>query len=143
MQKIIPAITVETTIKAPVETVWKLWTEPKHITRWCNASDDWHAPYAENDLRMNGKFKTTMAAKDGSMSFDFEGVYTKIQEHKLIEYTINDDRKVKIAFSSHGNETKWQKLLKRKTLIRLKRKEADGKPFLTTSKNTQKQINEN
>jgi len=68
------AITVETTVKAPVEKVWTYWSEPKHITQWNNASDDWHTPKAENDLRTNGKFKSTMAARDGSMSFDFEGV---------------------------------------------------------------------
>jgi len=100
------AITVETEIKAPIEKVWKHWTEPKDIMQWCNASDDWHAPYAENDLRVGGKFKTTMAAKDGSVSFDFEGVYTNIEELKVIEYTIADGRKVKITFSSQGNETK-------------------------------------
>jgi uncharacterized protein YndB with AHSA1/START domain len=100
------AITVERTIKAPIEKVWKYWTEPKHITQWCNASDDWHAPYADNDLRVGGKFKTTMAAKDGSVSFDFEGVYTNIHEYKVIEYTIMDGRKVKITFSSQGNATK-------------------------------------
>ncbi len=95
------AITVETLIKAPVEKVWKFWSEPKHITRWCQASDDWHAPYAENDLRTGGKFKTTMAAKDGSASFDFEGVYTNVQPHK-----VGDGRKVAIQFSGKGNETK-------------------------------------
>ena len=100
------AITIETTIKAPVEKVWKYWTEPNHITRWCNASDDWQAPYAENDLRVDGKFKTTMAAKDGSASFDFEGVYTNVQQDKIIEYTISDGRKVKITFSSEGDQTK-------------------------------------
>jgi uncharacterized protein YndB with AHSA1/START domain len=102
------AITVEATIKSPIEKVWKFWNEPKHITKWCQASDDWHAPYAENDLRTGGKFKTTMAAKDGSFSFDLEGVYTNVQEHKLIEYTMNgdDQRKVKIAFSDQGTETK-------------------------------------
>ncbi len=100
------AKTVETAIKEPIEKVWKYWTEPKHITRWYNASDDWHAPYAENDLRVDGKFKTTMAAKDGSVSFDFEGVYTNIKEYKVIEYTINDGRKVKITFSGQGDETK-------------------------------------
>lgn len=99
------AITVHASIKAPIEKVWKFWSEPKHITRWCNASDDWHAPYAENDLRKDGKFKTTMAAKDGSVSFDFEGVYTNIQPNKGIDYTILDGRKVKIKFSGSGNET--------------------------------------
>ena len=99
-------ITVEATIKAPIEKVWKYWTEPNHIMRWYNASDDWHAPYAENDLRVNGKFKTTMAAKDGSAGFDFEGVYTNVQLYKAIDYTIADGRKVTITFSTQGDQTK-------------------------------------
>lgn len=99
------AITVEATVNAPVEKVWTYWSEPKHITQWCQASDDWHAPYAENDLRTGGKFKTTMAAKDGSVSFDFEGVYSNVQKHKVIEYAMSDGRKVKITFSGNGNET--------------------------------------
>jgi uncharacterized protein YndB with AHSA1/START domain len=100
------AITVETVVNEPVEKVWKFWNEPNHITHWYYASDDWHAPYAENDLRVDGKFKTTMAAKDGSVSFDFEGVYTNIREHQLIEYTIGDGRKVRIVFSDQDNKTK-------------------------------------
>ncbi len=47
-----------------------------------------------------------MAAKDGSVSFDFEGVYTNVQPNKLIEYTMADGRRAKIAFASKGNETK-------------------------------------
>lgn len=99
-------VTVEATVNAPVEKVWEAWTSPKHITGWCSASDDWHAPYAENDVRKDGKFKTTMAAKDGSVSFDFEGRYTNVQPHKLIEYAIVDGRKVRIAFTQQGNATK-------------------------------------
>jgi len=82
------SITVETTVNAPIEKVWNYWGKPEHITKWCQASDDWHAPYADNDLKTDGKFKTTMAAKDGSFSFDFEGVYSKVEKHKLIEYKI-------------------------------------------------------
>jgi len=99
------AITVTALINAPVEKVWACWSEPQHITGWCQASDDWHAPYAENDLRKDGKFKTTMAAKDGSVSFDFEGVYTNVEPHQVIEYVMEDGRKVKIMFSAQGNET--------------------------------------
>ena len=99
-------ITVQATIKAPVEKVWKAWNEPEHITQWCAASDDWHAPFAENDLRKGGKFKTTMAAKDGSMSFDFTGVYTNVVPNKTIAYTADDGRKVEVHFTSEGNETK-------------------------------------
>jgi len=100
------SITVETLIKASMEKVWKYWNEPRHITQWYNASDDWHAPHAENDLKVGGKFKTTMAARDGSMSFDFEGVYTNVQKDKVIEYNIMDGRKVKIIFSVQGDKIK-------------------------------------
>lgn len=98
-------ITVESTVKAPIEKVWKYWSDPQHIMNWCAASDDWHAPYADNDLREGGNFKTTMAAKDGSFSFDFGGVYTKVIEHEAIEYTMSDGRKVQITFSGNANET--------------------------------------
>jgi uncharacterized protein YndB with AHSA1/START domain len=99
-------ITVEATIHAPVQKVWKAWSDPKDITQWCAASDDWHAPYAENDLRKDGKFRTTMAAKDGTVSFDFEGVYTNVVPEKTIAYEMSDGRKVVIHFSKQGNDTK-------------------------------------
>lgn len=100
------AITVETIVNAPVEKVWNYWSAPEHIKQWCQASDDWHAPYADNDLKTGGKFKTTMAAKDGSFSFDFEGVYDKVEEYKTIEYTMPDGRKVSVHFTADGDQTK-------------------------------------
>lgn len=100
------SVTVEAVVNVPVDKVWASWNEPKHITKWAFASDDWHAPFAENDLRKDGTFKTTMAAKDGSFSFDFNGVYTKVETNKVIEYTIADGRKVSILFASEGNRTK-------------------------------------
>lgn len=100
------SISVEALVKAPIEKVWNYWTEPKHITQWNNASDDWHTPKASNDLRVGGKFNATMAARDGSMSFDFEGVYTKVEKHKVIEYSIVDGRKVKITFTIEGDKVK-------------------------------------
>jgi uncharacterized protein YndB with AHSA1/START domain len=100
------AITVQTIVNAPVEVVWEKWTNPNDIMQWCNASDDWHAPHATNDLRNGGKFVTTMAAKDGSMSFDFGGVYTSVQAYKSIDYTMDDGRKTRILFEGEGLQTK-------------------------------------
>jgi len=98
-------ITVQTLIQAPVKKVWKLWSDPIHIINWCNASDDWHTPNAENDLRENGKFLTRMEARDGSSGFDFTGKYTRIELYKKINYTIDDGRKVQIIFDTNNNET--------------------------------------
>jgi uncharacterized protein YndB with AHSA1/START domain len=99
-------ITVETTVQAPVNKVWEFWTEPTHITKWNNASDDWHTPIAENDLQVGGKFLTRMEAKDGSFGFDFGGVYDDVRLHEAISYTLGDGRQVKITFVSQGNDTK-------------------------------------
>lgn len=99
------AITIEALVSAPIEKVWKYWTEPKHIMAWSFASDDWHAPHAENDLKVGGKFTTTMAAKDGSFSFDFGGIYTAIKPQELIEYVLEDGRKVQVIFKSQNSKT--------------------------------------
>lgn len=99
-------VTVEATVNAPVEKVWKSWSEPQHITKWCAASDDWHAPKAENDLRTGGTFSTRMEAKDGSFGFDFGGVYDNVKKNELIEYTMGDGRKVRVAFTPSGDTTK-------------------------------------
>lgn len=99
------AISVEATINAPADKVWKLFNDPQAITKWNSGHPDWHTPSAENDLRVGGKFKHRMEAKDGSMGFDFEGTYTAITENKLMEYTIADGRKVKVIFEPSGNGT--------------------------------------
>lgn len=98
-------ITIEATINTPVEKVWKLWTNPEHIIKWNNASDDWHTPRAENDLHIGGKFLSRMEAKDGSVGFDFGGVYDEVKTNELIAYTMGDGRKVKISFENKGNKT--------------------------------------
>ena len=98
-------ITVQVDIHAPVKKVWKLWTDPKHIIHWNYASDDWHTPSAENDLRVGGKFVSRMEAKDGSMGFDFSGKYDKVELHKQIDTILDDERKVQVTFVENGNET--------------------------------------
>ena len=99
-------ITVSTTINAPIEKVWKFWTAPEHITKWNNASDDWHSPSAKNDLRTGGKFEVRMEARDGSMGFDFGGVYDDVRLNKYISYKMDDGRQVSVNFDSDGKETK-------------------------------------
>lgn len=99
-------IKIETMVNAPVEAVWKTWTTPEDIMKWNNASPDWHTPKATNDLRVGGKFLSRMEAKDGSFGFDFEGTYSNVITHKLIEYSIADGRKVKVSFTDEGGKTK-------------------------------------
>ena len=91
-------ITVETTVAAPIEKVWRAYTSPDDIKQWNAASDDWHTTDASVDLRVGGAFSSRMEAKDGSMGFDFAGTYTKIVEHELIEYSFGD-RSARVQFA--------------------------------------------
>ena len=100
------AITVVEVINAKVEKVWEFWTEPKHIKNWFNASNDWHVPSLENDVRTGGKFKTVIAANNGSESFDFKGVYSNVQPLQKIEYELTDGRKVTVNFLSEDDSTR-------------------------------------
>ena len=92
-------ITVEATVTAPIEEVWRAYTTPEDIKQWNAASDDWHTSAATVDLRPGGAFSSRMEAKDGSMGFDFAGTYTKIEKHKLIEYSFGD-RAAQVEFAA-------------------------------------------
>ena len=95
-------INVETTVAAPIEQVWRAYTTPADITQWNAASDDWHTTKATVDLREGGAFSSRMEAKDGSMGFDFAGTYTRIVEHKRIEYAFGD-RTAQVEFTPGPN----------------------------------------
>jgi uncharacterized protein YndB with AHSA1/START domain len=98
-------IRIATRVNAPVEKVWQCWTSPEHITKWNQASSDWHTPWAKNDLVVGGHFSSRMEAKDGSMGFEFGGTYDEVVEHKKIAYTMGDGRKVTVSFSETAGVT--------------------------------------
>jgi len=79
-------IVVEKLVRGTAQRVWSAYTLPEDIVHWNAASDDWHTPRATVDLRVGGKFCSRMEARDGSFGFDFEGVYTRVEPEKLIEY---------------------------------------------------------
>ena len=98
-------ITVQATVNAPVDKVWELWTGPEHIKKWNAALPDWHTPSATNDLREGGSFSYRMEARDGSMGFDFGGVYNEVKTNELIRYTLGDGRKVSVSFRYNRSNT--------------------------------------
>lgn len=98
-------VTVSTTINAPLQKVWDLFTGPMHILHWNNASDDWQTSYAESDFRPGGAFLSRMEARDGSEGFDFSGSFTEIIPGNSIGYTLDDGRRVDILFRETAGRT--------------------------------------
>lgn len=97
------AITISATVNAEKQKVWNYYTIPKHITQWNFAINTWHCPSASNDLRVGGKYKARMEAKDGSFGFDFEAVYNEIILGEKLNYTMPDNRAVHVTFLTIDN----------------------------------------
>jgi uncharacterized protein YndB with AHSA1/START domain len=97
-------ITVQAIIDADVKKVWDSYTNPEHITKWNFASDDWHCPGADNDMRVGGTYNARMEAKDGSFGFDFEAVYDEVKENETFTYSFGG-RSVTVTFDDLGGKT--------------------------------------
>ena len=96
-------LTAQVFINAPIEKVWDLWTNPGHIAKWNNLSEEWHTPIAENDLRVGGRLFLRMELKDGSDGFDYICFYDDIVANQKISHTGSDSRKTTVLFSATEN----------------------------------------
>ena len=97
-------VTVETLVQAPLTAAWRAYTTPEDIVQWNAASEDWHTTRATVDLRVGGEFLSRMEAKDGSVGFDFSGVYTRFEPETLFEYELGG-RRALIEFAASGTGT--------------------------------------
>ena len=98
-------IHIEAEVNAPLQQVWDIYNSEEAITQWNQPSPDWHCPSSSNDLRVGGRFKNRMEAKDGSFGFDFEGEYTEVIPYQKIGYRIDDGRNVNISFKELNDKT--------------------------------------
>jgi uncharacterized protein YndB with AHSA1/START domain len=97
-------ITVQANLNAEIKKVWNYYTNPKHIVNWNFADPSWHCPSAVNDMKIGGTYKARMEAKDGSLGFDFEAVYTNIVEGKNFTYEFGG-RTATVQFNAIGSNT--------------------------------------
>lgn len=106
MEKDLVEILINAEINADIKKVWESYTNPIHIVNWNFASEDWHCPWAKNDLKVGGKYISRMEAKDGSFGFDFEVIYDEIISGSKIVYHMLDNRKVIIQFQEDNSYTR-------------------------------------
>ena len=97
-------ITVTAKISAELQKVWDFYTQPEHITQWNFADPSWHCPSATNDMKVGGTYLARMEAKDGSMGFNFEAVYSEIKEKERFTYGF-EGREVEVIFKSQSEYT--------------------------------------
>ena len=73
---------------APIETVWRMWTEPGLFRQWYGPNG-FTVPVAEMDLRIGGtrRICMEMASPERTMRMWFTGVYTIISPPQRLAYT--------------------------------------------------------
>lgn len=127
-------ITIDVLVRKPVEEIWEYFTEPVHIRNWNFASDDWHCPFAESELKVGGKFRYTMASKHGKHSFDFSGKFIDIGFWKFIKYELNDGRLVEIKFDECHEGTIIKEIFDAETIYPIDLQKAGWQAILNNFK---------
>ncbi|MGY3857994.1 SRPBCC domain-containing protein [Aeromonas intestinalis] len=103
-------ISVSVWVKRPLATVWQGWNTPASIMAWNAASEDWHTDSSRVDLRVGGRFCHHMAARDGSIGFDFEGTFTAVDPPGLLDYVMDDGREVQVRFREGAGGTRVEEV---------------------------------
>ena len=79
------SLTIERVFDAPVELVWRCWTEQEHLAKW-SAPRGYTISQGEGDVRPGGKWRCCMRDPQGGDHW-LGGVYREVVPHKLIVMT--------------------------------------------------------
>lgn len=97
-------VTVTATVSASKQKTWDYYTKPEHITKWNFADPSWHCPSASNDMSIGGHYVARMEAKDASLGFDFDAIYSDIKEGNEFTYLFGG-RTATVTFQERGEQT--------------------------------------
>lgn len=91
--------------KAPIDLVWKAWTDPEHIIHWWGPNGFTNTIH-HMDLREGGQWNLTMHGPDGT-NYPNRSVFKEIVPLKKIVYEhFNPHFITTVLFESHGDETR-------------------------------------
>ena len=82
------AVVIERTFDAPVELIWRMWTDPKHFAGWYGPPGA-SIPVANMDVRVGGTRLICMVLEtpNGTMRMWFTGEYIEVVPNKRLVFT--------------------------------------------------------
>ena len=82
------AVVIERSFDAPVDLIWKMWTEPEHFKEWYGPTGA-RIPVAKMDVRVGGRrlICMEMQTPNGTMQMWFTGEYREVVPAKRLVYT--------------------------------------------------------
>jgi len=112
-------LVVQRGFSAPVDQVWKAWTEPAHIHQWLGAGDGMTVESVRMDLRVGGKFRIQQKTVDGEY-YTAAGTYLEVKPGEKLVHTWDwekdgsgtefgelegNETRVTVEFQPHGEQT--------------------------------------
>ena len=87
-----PELLIRRSLDAPRELVFKCWTEPERLSRWC-CPKGFTLPHSEGEIRTGGSFRTCMRGPDGT-EYWLSGTYKEIVPPRRLVFShrwLNDE----------------------------------------------------
>lgn len=81
----LPLLTITRRFEAPVELVYRLWTDPDLMKRWWGIKGS-TVPVCELDVRPGGKWRIEMRTADGTI-YPNAGEYLEVVPNQRLVYT--------------------------------------------------------
>ena len=76
---------------APRTLVYRAYTEPALLRRWCGATPGWSMPVCEMDVRVGGSYRWRWRDDEGTAEFGFSGVFKKVEPGVRLVHTESYD----------------------------------------------------
>jgi uncharacterized protein YndB with AHSA1/START domain len=98
-------LSITRTLNAPIELVWKVWTEPKHIAKWWGPNGFTNTIY-KMEVKPGGIWDFTMHGPDGT-DFKNQNMYVEVVKYeKLIFDHISAPKfRFTVNFKAQGKKT--------------------------------------
>jgi uncharacterized protein YndB with AHSA1/START domain len=109
-----PSLTLKKHYAAPIEKVYRAWTEPEALKLWFGPSaDDGRILIAETNLKVGGRYRIVMEMADGEQH-RVGGVYREIVPNEKLTFT-----------------WAWESTPERESLVTIKLKKSGGGTDMT------------
>jgi len=80
-------VLVKRSFDAPVNLVWKAYTEPALLRRWLSGYPGWSMPVCEMETHVGGKYRWRWRNDENDQEFGFMGEFLEVVTHSRMVHT--------------------------------------------------------
>lgn len=115
-------VVIKRTFSAPPPLVWRAYTEPDLLRRWCPGLPGWSMHVCEMDVRKGGQYRWRWREEATGNEFGFVGEFLELVANRKIAHTqVYDPGDLGIPMGDHP------------TIVTVEMQETNGMTLVTTT----------